>query len=160
MKNIFYFRYLNKIGGIETFFYNLARKYQKNDITIYYDKGDKNQIDRLKKYVRTKKYRGEHIKCDKAFFCFNLDIIENVEAKEYCQILHGDYKAMNILPAMNKKITKYYGVSKLVCDTFKEKTGIEAETLYNPLLIDKPKKILNLISATRLTKEKRKRENY
>ena len=51
MKNIFYFRLLNKIGGIETFFYNLAKKYNDWDITIYYQTGDINQIKRLKKSV-------------------------------------------------------------------------------------------------------------
>ena len=98
MKNIFYFRYLNKIGGIETFFYYLAKKYQDWNITIYYLDGDPKQINRLKQYVRVRKYEGEVIECDKAFFNFNLDIIENVKAKEYIQIAHGDYKAMDIKP--------------------------------------------------------------
>ena len=154
MKNIFYFNYLNIIGGIETFFYNLAQNFKGWDITIYYQTGNIEQIKRLKKYVRVKKYKGEHIKCDKAFFCLNLEIIDNVEAKEYIQVLHGDYKAMNINPEINNKITKYYGVSQVVCDSFKELTGIEAEVIYNPIIINKPKKILNLISATRLTADK------
>lgn len=156
MKNIFYFRYINKIGGIETFFYYLSKKYQDWDITIYYNNGDTDQIKRLKQYVRVKKYKGEHIVCDKAFFNFNLDIIDNVDAKEYIQIAHGDYKAMGIKPNTNKKITKYLGVSQQVCNTYKEVTGYNTELIYNPIEIDKPKKILNLISATRLTVEKGK----
>ena len=157
MKNIFYFRYLNKIGGIETFFYYLAKKYQDWDITIYYSQGDPQQIRRLKEYVRVQKYQGEFIECDKAFFNFNLDIIDNVVAKEYIQIAHGDYKAMGIKPNTHKKISKYLGVSKQVCETFKEVTGFKPELAYNPIEIDEPKKVLNLISATRLTKEKGKK---
>lgn len=156
MKNIFYFRVINSIGGIETFFYYLAKKYKNYDITIYYQEGDYEQIKRLKKYVRVKKYKGEHIKCDKAFFNFNLDIIDNVEAKEYIQIAHGDYKAMGIKPNTHKKLTKYLGVSKQVCKTYKEVTGNNTEIAYNPIEIDKPRKVLNLISATRLTAEKGK----
>lgn len=156
MKNVFYFRFLNKIGGIETFFYYLAKKYQDWDITIYYLDGDINQINRLKKYVRVKQYNGEQIECDKAFFNFNLDIIENVKAKEYIQIAHGDYKAMGVKPNTHKKITKYLGVSKQVCNTYEEVTGYDTELVYNPIEIDEPKKILNLISATRLTAEKGK----
>mgnify|MGYP002622483652 CR=1 FL=1 len=156
MKNIFYFRYINVIGGIESFFYYLAKKYKDWDITIYYNSGDPSQIKRLKKYVRVKKYKGEHIKCNKAFFNFNLDIIDNIEAKEYIQIAHGDYKAMGIQPNTHPKITKYLGVSKQVCDTYKEVTGYDTELIYNPIEIEKPKKVLNLISATRLTKEKGK----
>lgn len=156
MKNIFYFRKINSIGGIETFFYYLAKKYKDYDITIYYQDGDPKQIKRLKQYVRVKKYNGEKIKCEKAFFNFNLDIIDNVEAKEYIQIAHGDYKAMGIKPNTHKKITKYLGVSKQVCKTYKEVTGYDTELVYNPIEIDEPKKVLNLISATRLTAEKGK----
>lgn len=156
MKNIFYFRKINKIGGIETFFYQLAKKYKDYDITIYYNDGDPKQIKRLKKYVRVKKYQGEEIVCDKAFFNFNIDIINNVKANEYIQIVHGDYKAMNIKPNTHSKITKYLGVSKQVCKTFKEVTGFDCELIYNPIQIDKPRKVLNLISATRLTAEKGK----
>lgn len=156
-KNIFYFYYINAIGGIETFFYNIAKKYNDFDIVVYYQFGDEEQIKRLKKYVRVKKYNGEKIKCNKAFFNFNLDIIDNVDAKEYIQILHGDYKAMGIKPPINPKINKYLGVSKQVCKTFEEITGIKCELAYNPMAIDKPKKVLTLISATRLTAEKGKK---
>lgn len=156
MKNIFYFRVINAIGGIESFFYYLAQKYQDWDITIYYEVGDPAQIKRLKQYVRVKKYNGELIKCDKAFFNFNLDIIDNVEAKEYIQIAHGDYLASGIKPNISPKVTKYLGVSKQVCKTYKEVTGFDTELVYNPIKVEKPQKVLNLISATRLSSEKGK----
>lgn len=156
MKNIFYFYKINKIGGIETFFYYLAKKYKDWDITIYYQVGDPEQIKRLKKYVRVKKYRGEKIECYKAFFNFNIDIIDNVDAKEYYQIAHGDYKAMKLKPNTHDKFTKYLGVSKQACETYKEVTGYDTELAYNPIEIDEPRKVLNLISATRLTSEKGK----
>ena len=63
---------------------------------------------------------------------------------------------MNKTPRLHPKITKYIGVSQRVCDSFKELTGIDCELCYNPLSLDNPKKILHLISATRLTKEKGK----
>ena len=156
MNNVFYFYNINKIGGIETFFYYLAKKYKNYDITIYYQVGDLAQIKRLSQYVRVKKYNGEKIKCKKIFFNFNLDIIDNVEAEEYIQIAHGDYKAMNIKPNTHSKIDKVLGVSKQVCKTYKEITGLDTELIYNPIFIDKPKKVLNLVSATRLTAEKGK----
>ena len=46
--NIFYFDRLNKIGGVETFFYEIAKKYCDNDITVFYSYGDLKQIQRLK----------------------------------------------------------------------------------------------------------------
>ena len=156
-KNIFYFYLINSIGGIETFFYQLAKKYQDWDIVIYYQKGDAEQIKRLSQYVRVKQYKGERIQCERAFFNFNLDIIDNVDAKEYIQIAHGDYKSMGVRPNTSPKITKYLGVSQLVCDTYSELTGYDVELAYNPIKIEKPKKMLRLISATRLTKEKGKK---
>lgn len=156
MKNMFYFYHINSIGGIESFFYYLSKKYKDWDITIYYKIGDAEQIKRLKKYVRVKQYRGEKIVCEKAFFNYTIDIIDNVEAKEYYQIAHCDFKEAIEKPNLHKKVNKYLGVSKKVCKSFEEVTGIKTELAYNPIIINKPKKVLNLISATRLTHEKGK----
>ena len=161
MKNILYFRHINEIGGVETMFYNLAKKYKNYDITIFYSSGDYKQISRIAEYVRIRQYKkGEIIKCERAFFNYNTDIIDFVEADEYIQIIHCDFKAMNKIvsckPNIHPKINRYVGVSKHVCQTFEEMTGIKAECCYNPLALDKPKKVLNLISATRLTLEKGK----
>ena len=152
--NIYYFSHINDIGGIETFFYYLSKKYFDRDITIFYDTGSPTQIERLRKYVRVKQYKGERIKCKKAFFNYNLDIIDNVDADEYIQVAHGDYKSMGIKPNTHPKITKYLGVSKQVCDTYKEVTGFDTELCYNPVVIDEPREALLFVSATRLTKEK------
>lgn len=154
MTNIFYFRNISKIGGIETFLYYMAKLYSIYDITIIYKQADEEQLKRLKKYVKCIKYYEQEIECQKAFFNYNLDIIDKVKAKEYYQIIHGDYKATGIPCNTNPKITKYLAVSKIAADSFFEETGIKPETIYNPLSIDSPKKILKLISATRLTNEK------
>lgn len=107
-----------------------------------------------------KKYKGEHIKCKKAFFNYNTSIIDKIEADEYIELIHADYKNQkNVRPVIDKRITKYLGVSKQACKSFKELTGIDIELAYNPVVIDVPKKPLKLISATRLTMEKRKRQN-
>lgn len=153
-KNIFYFYNVSSIGGIETFFYNLARKYKDWDITIYCRHIDGRQLARLSKYVRVKQYTGQQIRCEKAFFNFNLDIVDNVYADEYIQIAHGDYPAIGIKPNTHPKINRYIGVSQLVCDTYSRATGFETELCYNPIFIEKPRKVLNLICATRLTAEK------
>ena len=155
-KNVFYFSSLNIIGGVESFFYYLAKKYQDYDIVIYYDVGDPAQIRRLQKYVRVKKYNGEHIKCEKAFMNYTFGIINKIEAKEYIGILHTNFKAQNLSCVVPEKVTRLIGVSQIVCDSFKEQTGYDCELCYNPIEIEKPRKVLNLISATRLTPEKGK----
>lgn len=159
-KNIFYMSVLSKIGGTESFFYYMARKYKDNDITFFYRTGDAEQVKRLKKYARVIKWNGEVIECKKAFFNYFTDIINYVKADEYIQVLHTDYKEQmknigyGIKP--DHRITKFIGVSKVVCKHFTELTGIPCELCYNPIELDKPKKVLNLVSATRLTKEKGK----
>jgi glycosyltransferase involved in cell wall biosynthesis len=56
----------------------------------------------------------------------------------------------------DNKFDKFIGVSKTVCKDFKEWTGKDIELIYNPIKLEKPEKILFLLSATRLTKEKGK----
>lgn len=153
-KNLFYFPDINKIGGVETFYWYLVQKYQDWDIVIIYRTGDQNQINRLRKYAKVYKFGGQQIKCVKAFFNYSADIIDYVDAEEYIQILHGDYKALKVQPHVPQKVTMLIGVSQLVCDTFSEITGRKLTRVYNPIVVPKPRKVLNLISATRLTREK------
>ena len=154
--NIFYFASLNSIGGIESFFYQLGKKYGKDfDITVYYRSADLNQVERLSKYVRVRKiHDGQIIKCKRAFLCFSLDIIDQVEAEEYYQMLHGDYTAIKVFPDKNPKIQKWVAVSEVVRDSYKDYTGADSVVSYNPYTPEKPRKVLRLISATRLTAEK------
>ena len=150
--NVFFFRHLNSIGGIESFFYYLAKKYSDYDITIFYMSGDTKQYRRLAKHVRVRKYIPPiEIECKNAFFNFNIDIIDSVKAENYYQIFHGDYKAMGIKPPTHPKLTNYIGVSQTVCDNAPYQP---VSLCYNPVGIDSPRKLLKLISATRLSHEK------
>lgn len=153
MKNVFYFKNINSVGGVESFLYYLAKKY---DFTFYYKEADPTQIKRLSQLVKVRKYK-EPIKCDKFFCNYNYDI--EVEANEKYHIVHCDYKNVWFAPFLYNGF-KYIGVSKLVCNSFKELTGKDIELSYNPVFLDKIKKekkddgVLHLISATRLTREK------
>lgn len=159
MKNIVYYPVLNRIGGIESFIYYMSKKYQDNDITVYYGTGYPEQIQRLKQFVRVKQYKGEKIVCEKAIFNYRTDIIDNVEAKEYIQVIHCDFKEATKIgypPNINPKVTRYVACCQNAANIFEELTGIKPEVSYNPIMLDKPKKVLNLISATRLSGEKGK----
>lgn len=157
IKNLFYFHHINAIGGVETFFYYLGKKYSDKDIVVYYTTGDDAQIKRLSEYVRVRQYKGEHIRCQKAFFTYYVgDVMDKVDADEYIQVVHGDYRALRVAPRITEKFTQYLGVSKYVSEVYTELTGKQVDVAYNPIDIDKPKKLLHLISATRLTYEKGK----
>ena len=142
--NVFYFKQLNSIGGIETFFWQLGKKYGKEfDITVFYQIGDAEQVKRLSEYVRVKKYRtGQKIRCKRAFLCFNLDIIDNIEADEYWQMLHGDYVSLGVYPDQHPKITKYISVSEVVRKSYMIGKGEESIVSYNPFIPTKPRKVL------------------
>ena len=153
--NVFYIPHFNVIGGIETYIYELVKKYHKYDITVIYNDGDYKQISRISKYARIIRNTGEKIKCKRLFIMYkcNLDLFE---ADYIIQITHADYKAQNLTPNKDPRINEHYAVSKAVAKTYEEISGLETKVCYNPLSIDKPKKVLRLISATRLTKEKGK----
>lgn len=153
--NLFYFQTINSIGGVETFFYQLAKKYGKtHDITIMYSNGDPAQLKRLSEYVRVKRWCGEKVKCKRCFVAFNASFLDYVEADEYIQMLHGDYKSLGVIPDRHEKVQRYVAVSEVVRSAYEDITGDRAAVSYNPYTVEKPKKILRLISATRLTPDK------
>ena len=156
LKNVIYFPSFNKIGGVETYCYEMALKFGSDyDITIVYKQGDPKQMQRLREVCRVIKFNeGDKIVCDVFLFGWGWDIIDSVEAKEYVQTYHADFKARGIEPCLDKRVTKRYGVAENTTLGIREHFKIEVETMYNPYTVKKPRKVLNLVSATRLTREK------
>lgn len=154
MKNVFYFKNINSIGGVESSLYYLSQLYK--NMIVYYKEGDPEQILRLAKNVEVRKYK-EPIKCDQFFCCYGLDIEVDAPIKKH--IVHCDYKQVKFKPIMYDGF-EYIGVSQLACDSFTELTGKPCELIYNPVVIHKNNVDkyndgkLHLVSATRLTKEK------
>ena len=164
MKLILYHNNLLKFGGVDTFVYNFVKKMNKYfDILFLYTTADKNNLERIKKYVKTEQYSK-----DKKYIC---DICicasawgqypDSVIAKSgrYIQMVHADYiKAKEIGFIYNKwhKTTEHIGVSNYVCKVFKQLYPKENITrIYNILdEAQETKPILKLISATRVSKEK------
>lgn len=156
MKNLFYLHNISPIGGVETFLYEIALKYgKKYDITIMYKNGDPDQVARLQKLVRTKKWDGvRKYTAEKVFFGYNSDIAFAVEAKDYYFVMHCDYKVQNLpLPKLPEGC-HVLAVSEGVRKNGMEKFGIDIDLCYNPLVVPKPKKMLRLITASRLSPEK------
>lgn len=158
MKNVFFFYNINSIGGVETFFWELAKKYyRKFDITVYYINGDGEQIRRLRHFVKVVQYKGEEIECEKAFFNYNLEpFISHVKAKVKYEIIHADFQLQkNLRPHIDPRIDIYLAVSNRVAESFKIVTGVECQVCPNPLTLepfDYPP--LFICSAQRLTSEK------
>lgn len=160
--NVFYMKSFHKIGGIETFLYELARLTYENkrDFTIVYKTGEINQLNRIRKYCRVVKFDEieKPIKCKRAFFNYDLDIIPFIEAEEYIQMIHADFKdeSLKYYPLQqHDKITKRIAVSENSAKSYRELTGRDdVEVIYNPINIDDTPRILTLVAAQRMTKEK------
>ena len=156
--NVFYISNFNVIGGVETFLYEICKKYHEYDITVIYKNGDIKQIQRVTKYVKVIKYNNEVINCKKFFCNYEIDIINKVEADEIIQIIHAMYITNKIKPRLDSRITTYLAVSDIAAKEYEELTGIKCKVCRNPLtmLDDEMVEPLMLISATRLTPEKGK----
>lgn len=159
-ENVFYVPHFNIIGGIETYCYELAKKYKDKDITFVYsdETSDRKQLNRIRKYCRVirQSYEAiEKIKCKRLFVMYRCKM-DLFEADEVIQIIHADYEAQGLKPNLDERIIEHYAVSKVVAEAYERISGVNVGVCYNPLVEEKPKKILRLISATRLTKEKGK----
>lgn len=160
MKIAFYIPHFNNIGGIESWIYYISRLYGNNrDITVYWCDGDEKQVDRLKDKFKTKKFYYQKIECDIAIFCARVSDSEmrafNAK-KERIQFIHACYSVaygtQNFEPS--PLIDRYIAVSQTAADDFYNLTGLMPEVMYNPIYIEKPRKVLKLISATRISKDK------
>lgn len=155
--NLYYFKRICAIGGTEQFLYELAKKYHKYDLTIMYDECAFEQLMRLRKYVRCiRRERGRRYYAKKAFYNFNVDAIDQVEADEHIFVCHAIYQELGYKPPIDhSKITKIIGVSKYAKAQIElqeqmQKVEKPVEYCYNPLSLEPAKKVMRLVSACRL----------
>ena len=158
-KNIFYFKKICRIGGTEQFLYEIAKKYHELDITVFYDEADIYQLTRLRKYIRCiKRKPNEKVICKRAFFNFNIEMIDDVESTEnyYAFVSHANYEELGYKPPIeHPKLTHFIGVSQFAADKLEEygnKLGLsfKAERCYDPMTLEPVKKVPILVSACRL----------
>lgn len=155
--NIIYMPTISALGGIETYVYELVKKYHNLDIAVVSKKCEEKQKERIQKYCRVYIHNGEKIKCDVAIINYDQSIIRyiNEDAKIY-QTIHADYtnSLYDHQPKPNPRITAFLGITqyltKNMADMLKPN---KIELCYNPLTIE-DKKPLIFVSATRLHENK------
>ena len=154
---VLFYSHVCRIGGVETFFYELARKYGDRDLTLLYKSGDPEQLRRVAQYIRVKRWDGQPISCRQAIFGYSWEPrdLDLIRAEEYIQVIHADFGALRymITPKLDKRF-RYIAVSENCAVEWEKLTGIRPEVCYNPITVDKPQKVLHLISVTRLSHEK------
>ena len=158
LKNVLYFPNFNVVGGIETYCYEMGLKYGKDyDLTVMFLNGDSAMMNHISKVCRVIRYRkGDEIICDTFIFGYGHEILEHVQAKRIIQTFHADYINRHLNPCMDDRITDRFGVADNTTIGIREHFDWAKDivTMYNPYTVKKPRKVLKLVSATRLTPEK------
>lgn len=142
--NILYIRDISPLGGVETFIWEMVKKYQNYDIAVVYKTADRKQLERLKQYCVCYEHRNQKIKCDVAIINWDTSIIDFIEdGTEIYQVIHGDYtnSVYTWKPLTHPRIKEYIGVTKYVADGFKKMMKCPNTTYgYNPLTINEEDK--------------------
>lgn len=152
---VIYIKNAHDIGGVETWIYNFCMQmYKLYDIMVIYDDhfGTK-QIERLAPFVMIHKNMGRQILCDTLLNMRITDAIpENINAKEIIQVCHTCQMKENY--KIQKEYDKIVFVSKAAAESFESQVGKKYKVVPNMTYPKDEKKILKLVSATRLTYEK------
>lgn len=158
--NILYANDLHVIGGVETYLYEMVKKYHHLDLCVCYKTGDRTQVKRLKKYVPV--YRIDNntkLFCKKAIINYDLSILDQIVEGDVYQTIHGDYsnphyQALGIDIPTDDRLKGYIAITEYGAKTFEKLTGIKTLMSYNPLSIEETEKPLILMSAMRWRPEK------
>lgn len=155
--NIIYISNISKIGGVESFAYYMAKKYKDLDIAVVCKYGDVNQLQRIREFCPAYVHHGEDIICKVIIINYDTSILDYVKQGDCYMVIHADYSqpCYKVFPKWNDpRIKKVLAITKHIQTMMKETFNIDCELCYNPLVLDKPKKRITLVSATRLSKIK------
>lgn len=156
--NIIYMPTISELGGIETYVYELVKKYKDYDIAVVSKNCDKKQADRIKKYCRLYIHTDQKINCKVAIINYDQSIIDYInEDAEIYQTIHADYsnEIYKNKPQDHPRIKAFITITKYLQEKMKDILKTDKIILsYNPLTIEKQDKPIIIVSATRLHKHK------
>ena len=164
--NIIYVRNINKIGGVETYAYELAKKYKDYDIAVVCKTIAPEQKKRLNKYCKVYIHKDQKIKCKVAIINWDTSIIDyitediwkqNAKGGEgIYQGIHADYThpSQGPLP-QDDRIKSYLAITEDILKNVSKMSKTKNILLCrNPLKLEEDPPYLILVSPTRLAEEK------
>lgn len=159
-ENIIYMPTISALGGIETYVYELVKKYKDLDIAVVSKKCDDNQAKRIRKYCKLYIHTHQKIKCKVAIINYDQSIIDyiNEDAKIY-QAIHADYtnSIYKHKPKPNNRVYKFICITKFLKNKMEDMLKPNEVMLsYNPLTVENEDKPIIIVSATRLHEHKGK----
>lgn len=157
---IVYRSFLSILGGIETAVYNMCNALKDDyDIMFVYDTADPKQLKRLSKLVRCVQFTGQEFECETYLsYGFNPDkILNNITSTKnrYIQQICCDVAVLRFKYIKHEKTNVFTADSEASAKAFmRVYPQYRCGVLHNLFDIPKPKRVLNLMSATRLSPEK------
>ena len=152
--NIIYMPNISQLGGIETYVYELAKKYRYLDLGIVCKYIDEKQRTRLARFAPVYIHKNEKIKCDVCVINYDQSIIDFIDKKaKIYQTIHADYTnpIYKEKPKPHPRVKAFITITKYL-DKKMNYLGKRIMS-YNPLTIENHKYI-TIVSATRLHKHK------
>lgn len=158
--NIIYMPTISEIGGIETYVYEMVKKYSYLDIAVVSKSCDPTQAKRIRKYCKLYIYNGQEINCKVAIINYDQSIIDHIckSAKIY-QTIHADYSQpiYQNKPQDHPRVTAFIAITDILKDKMKDILHTDKIIMsYNPLTIEDINRPLIIVSATRLHEHKGK----
>ena len=151
--NIIYMPNISALGGIETYVYELVKKYKDLDIAVVCKKIERNQKRRLKKMCPVYVHNGELIRCKVCLINYDQTILDFIEGDVY-QVFHADYSTgLYEMPHTDPRIKGYIAITKYQQKKMGEILNTKMMLSYNPLTIEDEKPIV-IVTASRLYKNK------
>lgn len=151
--NIVYMPNISALGGIETYVYELVKKYRDLDIAVICKKIDRAQRKRIQKYCPVYVHKEEQIKCKLCLINYDQSILDYIEGDVY-QVFHADYSSgLYDMPEKDPRIKGYIAITKYQQKKMGEILDTKMMLSYNPLTIEDEKPII-IVTASRLYKNK------
>lgn len=163
-KIIIYQEFLYKIGGIETFLFNITKHYKDRNITLVVKTIEDFKAIEMAEYC--------DVVIDEPNVKYECDILilgnyncttalDRTECNHVYQMIHADWMGLKQFPAWKDyKWAKDKRVSEIICVSETARLGllnsfgIESKVIYNILDEEPTDKILTLITLSRATQEK------
>ncbi len=164
-KIIIYQNYLYKIGGIETFIYNLTKYYKDRNIVLLVKNIEVPKMLELSEYCDIIIDDGiSKYECDVLLLgnynCF--EALDRIKTNKVYQLIHADFNALiekyntwkNFNWIKDGRVDKIICVSETAKKGLKDAFGYKSEVIYNILDDDIGERPLTLITLSRATQEK------
>ena len=152
--NVIYMPNISALGGIETYVYEMVKKYHHLDLAVVCKKIDRKQRRRIEKYCPVYIHTNERIKCKVCLINYDQTIIDFVDGDVY-QVFHADYSTgLYDIPHTDPRIKGYIAITKYQQKKMGEILGTKMMMSYNPLTIEEEEEPIVIVTASRLYENK------